>query len=285
MTNHADRQYQRLLNILLGAEPRPDRTGTGTRSIFGHQMRFDLGQGFPLLTTKKLHWKSIVAELLWMLSGDTNVRTLQQQGVHIWDEWADQDGDLGPVYGGQWRFWQGIGGTETDQIANVIESLKTDPYSRRHIVSAWNVAEIDDMALPPCHVLFQFYVREETHCDPEADRPVTLRRFLDCQLYQRSADVFLGLPFNIASYALLTHLIAREVGMLPGEFIWTGGDVHLYENHVDQAHEQMSRTPRPLPKLLVLPPLVDMPLHLLKPDDLQVVGYDPHPHIAAEVAI
>ncbi|HTN64152.1 MAG TPA: thymidylate synthase, partial [Devosia sp.] len=227
--------YLKLLSdILEHGTDRGDRTGTGTRSLFGYQMRFDLGQGFPLLTTKKLHIKSIVYELLWFIRGETNVRWLQERGVKIWDAWADENGDLGPVYGSQWRSWPTPNGGHIDQIANVIESIRTKPDSRRHIVSAWNPAEVDEMALPPCHCLFQFYVANGK---------------LSCQLYQRSADTFLGVPFNIASYALLTHMVAQVTGLGVGDFVHTFGDVHLYSNHFEQAREQLTRTPRALPTL------------------------------------
>ena len=245
-----------------------DRTGTGTLSVFGHQMRFDLSEGFPLVTTKRLHVRSIVYELLWFLRGETNIGYLKEHGVRIWDEWADENGDLGPVYGSQWRSWpDGKGGT-IDQIANVVQSIRTKPDSRRHIVAAWNPAEIEDMALPPCHCLFQFYVAEGK---------------LSCQLYQRSADVFLGVPFNIASYALLTHMMAQVTGLAPGEFIHSFGDVHLYHNHFEQAREQLSRAPRPLPTLKINPGRRD--IFGFQFEDFEIVGYDPHPHIKAEVAV
>jgi len=266
---HPEQQYLDLLRTVLetGVD-RPDRTGTGTRSIFGHQMRFDLSRGFPLLTTKKLHVKSIIYEVLWFLRGDTNVRWLQEHGVKIWDEWADENGDLGPVYGSQWRSWpDGRGGT-IDQIANVVEAIKTKPDSRRHIVTAWNPAEVDEMALPPCHCLFQFYVAQGR---------------LSCQLYQRSADIFLGVPFNIASYALLTHMVAQVTGLGVGDFVHTFGDAHLYSNHVQQAHEQLSRMPRPLPRLTLNPDrhsIFDFEF-----EDFMLTGYDPHPHIKAEVSV
>ena len=266
---HPEQQYLDLLRTLLeSGVDRPDRTGTGTRSIFGHQMRFDLAQGFPLLTTKKLHVKSIVYELLWFLRGETNVRWLQERGVKIWDEWADENGDLGPVYGSQWRTWpDGHGGT-IDQIANVVHSIQTKPDSRRHIVTAWNPAEVDEIALPPCHCLFQFYVAEGK---------------LSCQLYQRSADIFLGVPFNIASYALLTMMMAQVTGLKPGEFIHSFGDVHLYSNHVQQAHEQLARTPKPLPRMRLNPDrhsIFDFEF-----EDFVLDGYDPHPRIKAEIAV
>jgi len=263
------RQYLQLLgDVLANGVDRPDRTGTGTRSLFGYQLRFDLADGFPLLTTKKLHIRSIIYELLWFLRGETNVGYLKEHGVRIWDEWADENGDLGPVYGSQWRSWpDGKGGT-IDQIANVVQSIRTKPDSRRHIVAAWNPAEIEDMALPPCHCLFQFYVAEGK---------------LSCQLYQRSADVFLGVPFNIASYALLTHMMAQVTGLAPGEFIHSFGDVHLYHNHFEQAREQLSRAPRPLPTLKINPGRRD--IFGFQFEDFEIVGYDPHPHIKAEVAV
>ena len=259
---------QLLSQVLETGIDRPDRTGTGTRSIFGYQMRFDLAAGFPLLTTKKLHLKSIIHELLWFLRGDTNVRWLQQRGVRIWDEWADENGDLGPVYGSQWRSWpDGRGGT-IDQIANVIHSIRTKPDSRRHIVTAWNPAEVDDMALPPCHCLFQFYVADGK---------------LSCQLYQRSADVFLGVPFNIASYALLLHMAAQVTGLAAGEFIHSFGDVHLYANHFDQARLQLARAPRPLPRLELNAGIKTLEEFTF--EDIAVSGYDPHPSIKAEIAV
>ena len=263
------RQYLQLLgDVLANGVDGPDRTGTGTRSLFGYQLRFDLGDGFPLLTTKKLHIRSIIYELLWFLRGETNIGYLKEHGVRIWDEWADENGDLGPVYGSQWRSWpDGKGGT-IDQIANVVQSIRTKPDSRRHIVAAWNPAEIEDMALPPCHCLFQFYVAEGK---------------LSCQLYQRSADVFLGVPFNIASYALLTHMMAQVTGLAPGEFIHSFGDVHLYHNHFEQAREQLSRAPRPLPTLKINPGRRD--IFGFQFEDFEIVGYDPHPHIKAEVAV
>ena len=245
-----------------------DRTGTGTLSIFGHQMRFDLSGGFPLVTTKKLHLKSIVHELLWFLRGETNVRTLQAAGVRIWDEWADANGDLGPVYGYQWRSWPAPDGRHIDQIAQVVEGIRTTPDSRRLMVSAWNVADVPRMALAPCHVLFQFYVADGK---------------LSCQLYQRSADVFLGVPFNIASYALLTVMMAQVTGLRPGEFIHTFGDAHLYLNHLDQARLQLSREPRPSP-IMALNPAVTR-LEDFRYEDFQLSGYDPHAHIAAPVAV
>ncbi len=245
-----------------------DRTGVGTLSIFGHQMRFRLDQGFPLLTTKKLHVRSIITELLWFLRGDTNVRWLQERGVTIWDEWADENGDLGPIYGAQWRRWRTADGREIDQIAWVVEELKRNPDSRRLIVSGWNVGEIERMALPPCHCLFQFYARNGR---------------LSCQLYQRSADVFLGVPFNIASYALLTMMVAQVTGLEPGEFIHTLGDAHLYLNHLDQARLQLTREPRPLPRMWINPEVRD--IFAFRYDDFRLEGYDPHPHIPAPVAV
>jgi thymidylate synthase len=247
---------------------RSDRTGTGTLSVFGHQMRFDLSEGFPLVTTKKLHLRSIVHELLWFVKGDTNVRYLKENGVTIWDEWADVNGDLGPVYGAQWRSWPARDGGTIDQIARLIADIRTRPDSRRLIVTAWNPADIDRMALPPCHCLFQFHIAEGR---------------LSCQLYQRSADVFLGVPFNIASYALLTHMVAHVTGYAPGEFIHTFGDAHLYLNHLDQADEQLRRDIRPLPRLDIRRS-VDT-IDGFRFDDFAVVGYDPHPHIAAPVAV
>jgi thymidylate synthase len=245
-----------------------DRTGTGTLSVFGWQMRFPLADGFPLVTTKKLHLKSIVHELLWFLSGSTNVAPLNAQGVSIWDEWADDEGELGPVYGHQWRSWPTPEGGHIDQIAELMQRLRTDPDSRRLIVSAWNVAELPRMALAPCHALFQFYVADGK---------------LSCQLYQRSADIFLGVPFNIASYALLTEMVAHQAGLLPGDFVWTGGDCHLYANHLEQAREQLAREPRPLPRLSFRrrpDSIFDYRF-----DDIEIAGYDPHPHIKAPVAI
>ena len=263
------KQYLDLLNrILTEGVDRGDRTGTGTRSIFGHQMRFDLSDGFPLLTTKKLHLKSIIHELLWFLKGDTNVKYLQENGVRIWNEWADENGDLGPVYGAQWRSWpDGHGGT-IDQIARVVDDIKNHPESRRLIVSAWNVADVDNMALPPCHLLFQFYV---------ADGKLSL------QLYQRSADTFLGVPFNIASYALLLMMVAQVCDLKPGEFIHTTGDTHIYHNHFDQVREQLSRSPRPLPRMIINPEVKD--IFGFKYSDFTLTDYDPHPHIKATVAV
>jgi len=245
-----------------------DRTGTGTKSVFGHQMRFDLSEGFPLTTTKKLHLKSIVHELLWFLSGDTNIRYLKENGVSIWDEWADEEGELGPVYGHQWRSWPAPDGRHIDQIAGVVEQIKLRPDSRRHIVSAWNVAEVDEMALPPCHCLFQFYVADGR---------------LSCQLYQRSADIFLGVPFNIASYALLTEMVAQVCRLKPGEFIHTFGDAHLYLNHLEQADRQLAREQLPLPTLRLNPAVTD--LFAFTYDDIVIENYQAHGHIAAPVAV
>ena len=265
----AMRQYLDLLaDVMENGTDRSDRTGTGTRSVFGRQIRMDLGQGFPLLTTKKLHLKSIIYELLWFLRGETNVRWLQEHGVKIWDEWADENGDLGPVYGSQWRSWpDGDGGT-IDQIANLVHSIRTKPDSRRHIVSAWNPAEVDDMALPPCHCLFQFYVADGR---------------LSCQLYQRSADIFLGVPFNIGSYALLTHMMAQVTGLKVGDFVHSFGDLHLYSNHFEQAREQLRRDPRPLPRLTLNPDRTD--IFAFEYEDFLITGYEPHPHIKAAVAV
>ncbi|MEN7344159.1 MAG: thymidylate synthase [Pseudomonadota bacterium] len=263
------KQYLDLMRLVRdhGAE-KTDRTGTGTRSVFGHQMRFDLSEGFPLVTTKKLHLKSIVGELLWFLRGDSNVRWLQERGVSIWNEWADEQGDLGPVYGVQWRSWPTPDGQHIDQIETVLDQLRNQPDSRRILVSAWNVSQLDEMALMPCHCLFQFYVADGR---------------LSCQLYQRSADIFLGVPFNIASYALLTHMIAREVGLDVGDFIWTGGDCHLYSNHLEQADLQLTRDPRPLPTLRFNrqpKSLFDYDM-----DDFSFEGYDPHPLIKGAVSV
>lgn len=260
--------YEDLLRQVLDAgTPKADRTGTGTRSIFGHQLRFDLGVGFPLVTTKKVHLKSVVYELLWFLRGESNVRWLQEHGVTIWDEWAGPDGDLGPVYGVQWRSWPTPSGERVDQISQVIDDIRRNPDSRRLIVSAWNVADIDRMALPPCHVLFQFYVA---------------RGALSCQLYQRSADLFLGVPFNIASYALLTHMVAAQTGYRPGEFIWTGGDCHIYDNHVEQVREQLTREPYPFPELRLA---ARDSIFDYRYEDVEVVGYRHHPAIKAPVAV
>jgi thymidylate synthase len=266
--DHPENQYLGLLaDILEHGALRPDRTGTGTLGVFGRQIRFDLSHGFPLLTTKKLHLKSIIYELLWFLRGDTNVRWLQANGVKIWDAWADADGELGPVYGKQWRSWAAPDGRTIDQIAKVVEGLKTNPTSRRHIVTAWNPAEVDDMALPPCHCLFQFFVAEGR---------------LSCQLYQRSADVFLGVPFNIASYALLTHLVAQVVGLKVGDFVHCFGDAHLYVNHLDQARLQLTRAPYPFPTLKLAP---KSDLFAFAPEDITIEGYQAWPHIKAEVAV
>jgi thymidylate synthase len=266
---HNMNQYHDLLERILsdGAE-KSDRTGTGTLSIFGHQMRFNLGAGFPMLTTKKLPFKAIVHELLWFLAGDTNVKYLKDHGVSIWDEWADANGDLGPVYGSQWRSWPAPDGRRIDQISDVIEMIRRNPDSRRLIVSAWNPADVDKMALPPCHCLFQFYVANGK---------------LSCQLYQRSADVFLGVPFNIASYALLTMMVAQVTGLKPGDFVHSFGDVHLYSNHLEQARLQLTRPTRPLPVMNINPDVKD--IFAFRYEDFSLVGYDPHPHIKAEVAV
>lgn len=262
-------QYLNLLDrILTEGTKKTDRTGTGTISIFGNQMRFDMSKGFPLLTTKKLHLKSIIYELLWFLQGDTNVKYLQDHGVRIWNEWADENGELGPIYGHQWRSWPGHNGEPIDQIKKVVEQIKNTPDSRRMIVSAWNVADIDDMKLPPCHCFFQFYV---------ADGKLSL------QLYQRSADTFLGVPFNIASYALLLLMVAQVTGLKPGDFIHTTGDTHLYLNHIEQARLQLTRTPRPLPQMKLNPDVKD--LFSFRFEDFQLEGYDPWPHIAAQVSV
>lgn len=262
-------QYHDLLrHILTHGVRKTDRTGTGTISVFGYQMRFDLAAGFPLITTKRVHLKSIIHELLWFLQGSTNIAYLKANGVSIWDEWAAPDGELGPVYGKQWRSWQAPDGRTIDQIAQLIDQIKRNPDSRRLMVSAWNVADIDRMALPPCHVLFQFYVAEGK---------------LSCQLYQRSADVFLGVPFNIASYALLTMMIAQVCDLQPGEFIHTFGDVHIYLNHLEQVNLQLSRKPRPLPQMLINPSVKD--IFAFKYEDFQLLNYDPHPAIKAPVAV
>jgi thymidylate synthase len=263
------RQYLDLLaRIRHEGLRKEDRTGTGTLSLFGAQMRFDMREGFPLMTTKKLHVKSIIHELLWFLQGSTNIRYLKEHRVRIWDEWADENGDLGPLYGKQWRSWPTASGETVDQITALVEGIKRDPDSRRHIVSAWNVGEIPKMALPPCHCLFQFYVGDGR---------------LSCQLYQRSADVFLGVPFNIASYALLTQMVAQVTGLEPGDFVHTFGDVHLYLNHIEQADEQLSRTPRALPRMEINPEVKS--LFDFVYDDFKLIGYDPHPAIRAEVAV
>ena len=263
------RQYLDMMQLVRDTGVRKeDRTGTGTLSVFGHQMRFDLSQGFPLVTTKKLHLRSIIHELLWFLSGDSNIRYLKDNGVSIWDEWADEEGDLGPVYGVQWRSWPTPDGEKIDQVSQIMQQLKETPDSRRIILSAWNVAEIDNMALPPCHCLFQFYVAEGK---------------LSCQLYQRSCDIFLGVPFNIASYALLTHMLAQQADLNVGDFVWTGGDCHLYSNHLEQAEEQLSREPLPLPTLVIKrrpPTIFDY-----KFEDFEILNYEAHPHIKAAVAV
>ncbi|HJV07062.1 MAG TPA: thymidylate synthase [Chromobacteriaceae bacterium] len=262
-------QYLDLMrHVLQHGHDKTDRTGTGTRSVFGYQMRFNLADGFPLITTKKLHLKSIVHELLWFLSGDTNIRYLKENGVSIWDEWADENGDLGPVYGYQWRSWPAPDGRHIDQISNVVDMIKRSPDSRRLIVSAWNPALVDEMALPPCHSLFQFYVADGR---------------LSCQLYQRSADIFLGVPFNIASYALLTMMVAQVCGLQPGDFVHTLGDAHLYSNHLEQAQLQLTREPRPLPTMQINPDVTD--LFAFRFEDFSLQGYDPHPHIKAQVAV
>ncbi len=268
------RQYLDLLDhVMTHGVDKADRTGTGTRSVFGYQMRFDLTDGFPVVTTKRLHLRSIIGELLWFLRGDTNVRWLQERGITIWDDWADAQGDLGPVYGHQWRSWPTPDGRRVDQMSKVVDAIRTDPDSRRHIVSAWNVADVDDMALPPCHAMFQFYVRPAAEDGPA---------FLDCQLYQRSADIFLGVPFNIASYALLTTMVAQLTGLRPGHFVHTLGDAHLYSTHVEQARLQLTRDPLPLPRMLVAPKegIDDYDL-----DDFELVGYEAHPSIKAPIAV
>jgi len=268
-TSPADIAYLGLLaDILEHGVDRGDRTGTGTRGVFGRQLRFDLGAGFPLLTTKKVHLKSIILELLWFLRGDSNVRWLQEQGVTIWDEWANEQGELGPVYGKQWRSWEAKDGRVIDQIANVVASIKSNPNSRRHIVSAWNPADVDQMALPPCHCLFQFFVADGK---------------LSCQLYQRSADVFLGVPFNIASYALLTQMMAQVTGLKPGEFVHTFGDAHLYMNHFEQAKLQLARTPYPAPTMSLNPERTD--IFAFEYSDFKLEGYQAHPAIKAPIAV
>ena len=267
--NPDEQQYLDLLaEVLERGARKPDRTGTGTLSVFGRQLRFALERTFPLLTTKKLHLKSIIYELLWFLRGDTNVKWLQERGVSIWDEWADENGDLGPVYGYQWRHWRTPDGREIDQISSLIHSLKSKPDSRRHIVSAWNPADVERMALPPCHALFQFYVANGR---------------ISCQLYQRSADLFLGVPFNIASYSLLTLMVAQATGLVPGEFILTLGDAHLYANHLDQAREQIARTPRPFPRMRLNPHVRE--LLEFRYEDFTLEGYEPHPAIKAPIAV
>jgi thymidylate synthase len=263
------KQYHDLMHRALKEGARiDDRTGVGVLGVFGHQMRFNLSEGFPLVTTKKLHLRSIIHELLWFLSGDTNIAYLKRHGVSIWDEWADDNGDLGPVYGHQWRSWPARDGGTIDQIADVVEAIRTNPHSRRHVVTAWNPADLDRMALPPCHCLFQFHVAEGR---------------LSCQLYQRSADIFLGVPFNIASYALLTMMTAQVTGLRPGDFVHTLGDAHLYLNHLDQAREQLGREPRPLPVMTLNPEVGS--LFDFTYDDFTLSGYNPHPHIKAEVAV
>lgn len=263
------KQYLDLMaHILEHGVDKSDRTGTGTRSVFGYQMRFDLSEGFPLLTTKRLHTRSVFGELLWFLRGETNLNWLHENGITIWDEWADAEGELGPVYGYQWRSWPTPSGERIDQIARVLDSIRTNPDSRRHVVSAWNVADVDEMALPPCHAMFQFYVAGGR---------------LSCQLYQRSADVFLGVPFNIASYALLTQMVAQVSGLKPGEFVHTLGDAHLYSNHFVQAKEQLGREPRKLPSLRLNPQVSD--LFSFELSDIEVIGYDPHPTIKAPISV
>jgi thymidylate synthase len=262
-------QYLDLLShVMENGVDRGDRTGTGTRGVFGHQMRFDLADGFPMVTTKKLHKKSIVHELIWFLAGDTNIGYLQENGVRIWDEWADANGDLGPVYGKQWRRWEGPNGAVIDQVDKVIEAIKTNPNSRRHIVSAWNPADVDEMALPPCHCLFQFHVADGK---------------LSCQLYQRSADIFLGVPFNIASYALLTHMMAQVCDLEVGDFVHTFGDAHIYANHFEQVELQLTRAPMPLPRLKLNPDVTS--IYDFKYEDVKILGYKAHPHIAGKVAV
>jgi thymidylate synthase len=268
-------QYLNLLDHLLkNGVDKEDRTGTGTRSVFGHQMRFDLQEGFPVLTTKKLHLRSIIGELIWFLRGDTNVRWLQENGISIWNEWADENGDLGPVYGAQWRSWPAPNGKSIDQLSNVMDQIRNSPDSRRLIVSAWNPADIDKMKLPPCHMMFQFYTR------PARDGG---SRYLDCMLYQRSCDTFLGVPFNIASYALLTMIVAQQTGLRPGEFVWTGGDVHLYSNHFEQARLQLTRQPKPLPEMRInrLPERIDE----YEIGDFELIDYVADPSIKAPIAV
>ena len=262
-------QYETLLrDVFEHGTPKTDRTGTGTISVFGRQMRFDLSEGFPLVTTKKLHIRSIIHELLWFLSGSTNIGYLKENGVSIWDEWADEHGDLGPVYGHQWRHWRTADGTEVDQIAEVLEQIRRHPDSRRMIVSAWNPGDVPKMALPPCHCLFQFYVADGR---------------LSCQLYQRSCDLFLGVPFNIASYSLLTHMMAQQCGLAAGDFVWTGGDCHIYSNHIEQTKLQLSRAPRPYPQLVIK--RKPESIFDYRFEDFEIVGYDPHPAIKAPVAV
>lgn len=262
-------QYLQLIERVLDeGVHKEDRTGTGTISVFGHQMRFNLAEGFPLVTTKKLHLKSIIHELLWFLKGSTNVKYLQDNGVRIWNEWAKEDGELGPIYGYQWRSWPGYDGTHIDQVQQVIQSIKNNPDSRRHIVSAWNVGQIDEMQLPPCHILFQFYVANGT---------------LSCQLYQRSADIFLGVPFNIASYALLTMMMAQVTGLKPGDFVHTLGDAHIYTNHIEQAKLQLTREPRPLPKMTINPGVKEIDQFCF--DDFELSDYNPHPHIKGDISV
>jgi thymidylate synthase len=271
-------QYLDLMrHVLEHGSPKADRTGTGTRSVFGWQMRFDLGAGFPVLTTKKLHLRSIIHELLWFLQGDTNIRYLQENGVRIWDEWADENGNLGPVYGHQWRHWRTPDGREIDQIAQLVDDLKNNPDSRRHLVTAWNPGDVERMALPPCHAFFQLYVTPPEAADPDC------RPKLSCQLYQRSADIFLGVPFNIASYALLTLMLAQVCGYRPGHFVHTFGDAHLYSNHFAQARLQLTRATRSLPTMRLNPEVRN--LFSFGFQDFTLEGYDPHPHIAAPVAV
>jgi thymidylate synthase len=271
--DHPERQYLGLLaEVMTDGARREDRTGVGTLGVFGRQIRFDLRQGFPLLTTKRLHLKSIIYELLWFLRGDTNVRWLQERGVTIWDEWADADGELGPVYGKQWRSWAAPDGRSIDQISKVVEAIRANPSSRRHVVTAWNPADVDDMALPPCHCLFQFFVAPDSKGDNR----------LSCQLYQRSADLFLGVPFNIASYALLTLMVAQVTGLQPGEFVHSFGDVHLYLNHLDQAKEQLSREPLPFPAMHIAP---KTDLFAFEYEDFRLEGYQAHPAIKAPIAV
>ena len=263
------KQYLNILDhVLRNGTVKSDRTGTGTISVFGYQARYDLSEGFPVLTTKKLHLRSIIHELLWFLQGDTNIKYLKDNKVRIWDEWADENGDLGPVYGHQWRAWPTPDGKSIDQISRVVDSIKNNPDSRRHIVSAWNVADVNDMALPPCHMMFQFYVADGK---------------LSCQLYQRSADLFLGVPFNIASYALLTMMMAQVCGLKPGEFVHTMGDAHIYMNHVEQVTEQLSREPRELPEMWINPEVKS--IFDFKYEDFELKNYDPHPHIKGDVAV